>query len=131
MSENEKQANKFLKSTGVRFEAKFLAFGKHFDDDKEDRDIYECKLINAYGREYVFKFGQSIANSGKTPTPYNVLACLTKNNPGDFENFCGEFGYESDSRKAFKVYKGVKREWKNIERLFSDKEIERLQEIYT
>lgn len=41
------------------------------------------------------------------PTEYDVLACLTKNEVGTFENFCSEFGYDTDSRTAKKTYKAV------------------------
>ncbi|MFA5377292.1 MAG: hypothetical protein WC455_16195 [Dehalococcoidia bacterium] len=63
------------------------------------------------------------------PTAYDVLSCITKYDPGTFENFCGEFGYDTDSRKAEKVYMGVKNEFQNVAMLFNDKEIEELAEI--
>ena len=64
-----------------------------------------------------------------TPTPYSVLACLTKYDCGTFEDFCGEFGYDTDSKNAEKTYKAVCKEWLNVQRLFTDSEIELLQEI--
>ena len=63
------------------------------------------------------------------PTAYDVLACLTKNDPGTFEDFCSEFGYDEDSRKAEKIYNAILDEWKNVCALFTDEEIEQLQEI--
>ena len=38
------------------------------------------------------RFGQSIANAGQTPRAYDILTCLTKYDPGTFENFCSDFG---------------------------------------
>lgn len=166
MSEYEKKAMEFLQATGTTFKAEFAEYGKHFTDDKEERDIYEITLTKD-GRKFVFKFGQSIAKSGqwivkdfnltrvfndknkafeyagkignrfnvktnperKAPTAYDVLACLTKADPGDYDNFCSEYGYDKDSRKAFKTYKAVRKEWKNVERLFTDEQIQQLQEI--
>ena len=66
---------------------------------------------------------------GTAPTAYDVLACLTKYDPGTFEDFCGEFGYDTDSRKAYKTYKAVKREWKNVAILFTDEQLDMLREI--
>lgn len=66
---------------------------------------------------------------GEAPTLYDVLACLQKYDVGTFEDFCGEFGYDTDSRKAFKTYKAVIREYKNLERLYSEAELEQLREI--
>ncbi len=65
----------------------------------------------------------------KPPTPYDVLACLTKYDPGSFEDFCNEFGYDTDSKSADRVYDGVKNEWLNVCRIWNDSEIEELQEI--
>jgi len=64
-----------------------------------------------------------------SPSSYSVLSCLTKYDPGTFDNFCSEFDYDIDSRKAKKVYKAVCKEWKNVQSIWSDEEIEQLQEI--
>ena len=63
------------------------------------------------------------------PTNYSILACLTKYDPGTFEDFCSDFGYNTDSRSAEKTYKAVVNEWQSVCALFSDKEIEELIEI--
>jgi hypothetical protein len=63
------------------------------------------------------------------PTAYDVLSCLTSYEVGGFEDFCGEYGYDEDSRNAEKVYKAVLNEWKNVAMLWNDEEIEKLQEI--
>mgnify|MGYP006921432348 CR=1 FL=1 len=167
----QKQAIDFLQSTNTEFKAEFLRNGKHFNDDKEVRDIYKITLKRGT-RQYSFNFGQSIINSkyyldikipartytlsgsnrtgnykindiekyksggnllklvkGEIPTAYDVLACLTKYDPGTFEDFCGEFGYDADSKKAEKTYNAVREEWLNITRLFTDDEISQLAEI--
>ena len=63
------------------------------------------------------------------PTAYDILCCLTKHDPGDFEWFCSDFGYDTDSIKANETYKAVKDEYQNMCILFSDEELEELQEI--
>jgi hypothetical protein len=63
------------------------------------------------------------------PNEYDVLACLTKYDPGTFENFCGDFGYDTDSKTAEKTYSAVCDEYKNVQALFTDAEIEELSEI--
>ena len=63
-----------------------------------------------------------------TPTAYDILACLTKYNPGSFEDFCGDFGYDEDSRTAESTFLAVIKEWNETERMFSDL-MEELQEI--
>jgi len=128
ITDYNEQATAFLNWTDTAFTAEFKEHSAYFDDDKERRDIYTCILKNQRGR-YRFTFGQSIASMGKIPAAYDVLACLQKYEIDTFDNFCGEFCYETDSRKAYKTYKAVKREWENIDKLFTGEEIELLQEI--
>lgn len=172
----QQQATDFLAATGTTLTVTFLKHGKHFDDDKDDRDIYQCELKRG-SRSYKFNFGQSIACSGEyqvrkglqnkvwcedatggkiclnakefkalkwmtgierdilknpdfaAPTAYSILSCLTKYDCGSFKDFCSEFGYDTDSKKAEKTYNAVKDEYTNVCALFTDKEIEQLQEI--
>lgn len=63
------------------------------------------------------------------PTEYDVLARLTKYDVGTFEDFCHEFGYDTDSRSAEKTYKAILNEWHNVAMLWNNEEIEELQEI--
>ena len=62
------------------------------------------------------------------PTLYDILSCLTKYDPGTFNNFCSEMGYNNDSMKDFAIYQEVCKEWENVYRLFSDC-LDELQEI--
>ncbi len=63
------------------------------------------------------------------PSEYSVLACLTKFDPGSFEDFCNEFGYDEDSRTAERTYNAVVKEWQNVCMIWTDDEIEELREI--
>jgi hypothetical protein len=172
ISQYDQQALDFLKETGAEIKVEFLKNGKHFDDDKENRDIYSV-TISRGKRSYKFNFGQSIAHSGKffvgykmagdnihrdakpfndhnkarqaafgsggmwvilnkkfeIPSAYSILACLEKYDVGTFENFCSEFGYDEDSRKAEKIYKAVLDEYKSLQALFSEEELDKMQEI--
>lgn len=63
------------------------------------------------------------------PTVYSVLACLIKYDPGTFEDFCWEFGYDEDSRTAEKIYFAVQKEYTQLSKLFTAEEMEELAEI--
>lgn len=73
--------------------------------------------------------GMKIKNNMQNPTPYDVLACLTKYDPESFKDFCDCYGYDTDSRKAEKIYKAVCDEWLNVQKLWNDEEIELLREV--
>jgi predicted O-linked N-acetylglucosamine transferase (SPINDLY family) len=63
MTDYEKQAVDFLSKTNTSISVNFLRHGKHFDDDKQSRDIYNITLKRGE-REFSLKFVQSIAKSG-------------------------------------------------------------------
>lgn len=62
------------------------------------------------------------------PKLYDVLACLTKSDPGSFDDFCGDYGYSNDSINAEKTWRAVAEEWRSVSRIFGDV-IDELQEI--
>ena len=134
MSEYTEQADKFLAAHGIKFKAVYLEHGPHFYDDDErgvERDIWRLSLRRGT-RGFSVRFGNSEAASdyGNTPpTAYNMLAALTKYDPEDFPSFCGNYGYNEDSREAEKTYKAVRREWDKVRRFFAAAELEELQDI--
>lgn len=145
------QANDFLKATNTGLSITFSHEGKHFEDDKEDRNIYNVKLSNKK-HTYCFTFGDSIYNTHKMksaksqsealkykPTKYDILACLNVDYSRDFKDFCDNFGYEQYdfdneandflNESAFVIFKAVWKETENLKLLFSDDELEMLSEI--
>jgi hypothetical protein len=128
MNDYQQQAIEFLKATETSFTSTYKDHDFYFPGDEYKRDIYNIVLKNKAHR-YRFTFGQSIANAGKHPTAYEVLSCLQKYDVGTFDDFCSDFGYDTDSRKAYKTYKAVLREWKNVELLFTTEQLEMLQAI--
>lgn len=126
------QAYTFLLKSNTEFKVKYVKHDFYFQNDKQTRDIYRITL-KRNGEKYSFKFGQSINNSNygnNPPSAYDVLACLTKYDPESFHNFCDEFGYDEDSKKAEKIYKAVQKEYDNIISMFGeDDTINDLREI--
>jgi hypothetical protein len=151
MNEYTKQANDFLTKAKAEIKAEKIGHFPYFEGDKESRDVYQITITREGKRPWAFKFGQSIANSltdhnkrkmenmdfagrikfqksFKAPNAYDVLASITKYDPDTFENFCSDFGYDTDSRKAEKMYFAVQKEFSECNRMFSDM-MEELQEI--
>lgn len=124
----QKQALNFLNATNTSLIIKYKSYGKHFAGDDQNRHIFRCRLVNDLG-SYNFDFGQSIADGSTPPTAYDILACLQKYDVGSFQDFFGEFGYDTDSRTAEKTYKAVCKEFEAVDKLFTSEQIEQLQEI--
>ena len=144
VSEYDKQAINFLTDTNTRFEISYQYTGPHFSDDTREsvnRDVYSFTLKNARG-EYSARFGDSINNTKlrffdrskhKKPSAYNVLAALTKYEPGSFDDFCSDFGYNdrplSEYPAVMVIWQGVCAEYAAIRKLFTAEQIEQLAEI--
>ena len=153
-SEFDIQANKFLEQTNTAIDIKWFGYGCYFTDDKKKHDIYTITLTRG-DRSYKFNFGQSInktffpdyaklqgeswlnskaaderrKNKGHYPTAYDILSCLQKSNPGTFEEFCSDFGYDTDSIKANRTYAAVVDEYLKLCTLFNEEELQLMQEI--
>lgn len=81
-----------------------------------------------------FDFWSSIkdAEDGvQTVRPYDVLACILGDayTPETFADFCGEFGYESDSIRALQTFRRCSAFAKRLRAFFTAAELEQLQEI--
>lgn len=142
MNEYEKQANDWAEKWGVTMTARKLGHFAYHEEDADTRDVYEIALTRD-SRRMTFKFGQSLVDSrydqkfsagpywrgverkangwpkhpGKAPTLYDAIACLQKYDVGTFEDFCGDFGYDTDSRRALDTYLAVQAEVANFARL--------------
>lgn len=158
-SEYEIHAAEVLAKYKIEFRAAFIFHGPYWPDDKESRNVWELILTRpALDRRDVktvsFRFGQSIVDSfynpfsnlkqfgsarnsradlvptqRNKPTSYDLLACLTKNDPGTFGDFCEDFGYDTDSRRAEKTYFAVQEEWEKVRAFFKPEELEEIREI--
>lgn len=111
--------------------------------DNAKRNCYSVYIRNTNSGEAMHvTFWDSIYNTTHniTPTCYDILACLTKYDPGDYEDFCSEFGYETETENEFgrltrnpntyKIWEACCHEWEKVKRVFDEGEIlEELREI--
>lgn len=89
------------------------------DKDPRHRPHYRVTLCGQ-GGNYSFDFWGSIndGETGRLATAYDVLACLEWNTPQRFEDFCSEFGYDTDSRMAHKIWMACRAQTAALERIF-------------
>jgi len=101
------QAQEFLKKNGVKLSIRFLNREANPNwGDRYERNHYSVTLTTENGKMR-FPFWDSYYNtqSNKRPTAYDVLASLEKYDPGTYEDFCDEFGYEP--KYAMELFKGI------------------------
>lgn len=129
----EAQALEFCRKYGVAIKAKegvrpYKTFG--------GLDYYITILRD--GKRWAFWFTDSISNKEKhkTPTAYDVLACLEKYEVADnLHDFCAEFSYNEfdeytgkEDKESRRIWKAVQKEYNNVVRMFGDC-LEKLCEI--
>lgn len=125
MNEYDKQAKKFLVDSKTKCTIKEIEGGYPDWDVSHFRRQYNCTFTRN-GKRRSFKFWASLAEG--TCREYDILSCITKYDPEHYENFCANFGYDTDSRRGYKIYKGVVKEWQKVQLLWSDC-LEQLAEI--
>jgi len=77
--------------------------------DSSSMDHWKCILRRPSHTMTVF-FSMGYGHNGKAPKVADVLDCLASDaasidNTRGFEDWCADFGYDSDSRKAEKTFK--------------------------
>jgi hypothetical protein len=124
------------------FPRKSHIHGKHYrcTISRKGKGHFSVDFWNSYADEEYralgdkkYQFGETFIKYSKgrpqLPQAYDVLTCLQKSDVGTFEDFCSEFGYDADSRKAEQVYNAVVKEWRKVRAFFTDAEIAELQDI--
>ena len=74
------------------------------------------------GRSLTTSFFQGSAHK-TAPSAADVLSCLAsdaRSGEQSFEDFCGDFGYDADSRKAHETWKTCARMTKQLHKLLGD-----------
>lgn len=112
----------------------------HFMSPKVMADPHGRKLMpgehisvvrDASGRT-IKHWGKALAEwYGKPPTAYDVLACISLDVrcPASFEDFCADYGYDTDSRKAESLHRRCVEFALRLRQFFTSGELAELQDI--
>lgn len=123
----------------VSFQAKerttlYLDFWNSYQDAESNAfhhgrgEIYN-RSESYWDRHRGTKYPGVVRKPLQIPAPYNVLACIIKSDPGTFDDFCRDFDYDSDSRKAETTYRAVVEEWRKVRAFFTADELAEVQEV--
>jgi hypothetical protein len=90
--------------------------------------------IRRNGESFDIEYSQGSAFQGATPNDtdvFNSLLLDTSEIDGtDFEEWCGNYGYDTDSRRAERMFNACKKTYENMRRLFSDGDLDELRELF-
>lgn len=143
MNEYDKQAIEFLSSVPADMEIRYAGTAvNHLWNEKEPRDMFSFIIKTEKGSMNGI-FWDSLGNTKerlarrakpKNPRAYSILACLEKYEVGSMDDFMAEFGYEIRSAKDMtnfiETYNAVVKEYNDLCRIFTPKQMEALREIY-
>lgn len=113
----------FVASHGLKLTSEWAATNPYMDG-AADMDNWKC-LIRAGHRQMTVYFSKGVGHHGKEPDIYEVLDCLASDAAGienarDFDDWCSEYGYDTDSRKAERIYHTCQRQAASLRRLLGD-----------
>lgn len=107
---------------GIKSESKLVGSNPNMNDMPEGSNHYKVTL-RGFGRRMTISYSMGPALTGE-PEAVDVLDCLISDSDcieGGFDEFCGNCGYNSDSRKAEKIYRACVATSKKLHRFLGDK----------
>lgn len=120
----EDQTAAFVEEHGITARVERVSYGPgHGTGWPVDARHWKVRL--RYGRRSMtVPFSQGGAWD-RHPTATDVLECLISDASSmwdgqDFENWCAEIGYDTDSREAERTYKAVERQTAKLRRFLGD-----------
>ena len=94
--------------------------------DWTDADHWKCRLRMG-GRSLTTYFSMGFALA-REPRPEDVLDCLASDATGpdqqSFEEWCSEYGYDTDSRKAERTYQTIQKQSDKLKRFLGELDYE-------
>ena len=118
MSTDRKPLSKFVAEQGIKLVCK-RAENKQSDDKwMREASHYSCTLKRGKSRMTV-PFSMGSGHSGKPPDAKTVLSALASDASSagqDFEDWAGDYGYETNRHEDPKAFKQAQKTWKTVEK---------------
>jgi hypothetical protein len=117
----------FIKSRKVRMDApQYVDDNPNMagdDDWKRTATHWKC-IIRRGNKQMTVYFSQGSAHT-KEPTLTDILDCIASDaagidNASGFEDWCSEYGYDTDSRKAERTYNVCVKQAEALKRMFGE-----------
>ena len=120
----------FIRTQRITSEAQPTDNNPNMEQDaKHPMDHWRVTLRRP-GRKMTVYFSMGSGHHGKEPEAGDVLSCLASDASAldeDFENWCSDLGFDTDSRKAHKTYTVCKRQAERLQKFLGDEAFEQLR----
>lgn len=118
--------DEFLKKHRIRMRVEKTERNRHSDDTEWGRTAshYICRYRRPGGLKFACYFSMGSAHV-ETPKAADVLDCLASDAAGfenvdGFEGWCGDYGYDTDSRRALRTYRVIERQARRLREFLGD-----------
>lgn len=114
----------FIAKHRITADASYADANPNMDDDGTRMDHWRVRLQRPGKRMSVY-FSMGLGLGGREPGTADVLDCLASDaasveNARDFEDWCAEYGYDTDSRKAHRTYTVCKRQAERLRKFLGE-----------
>lgn len=123
----------FIEEHGITMTAKPVSNNPNMDSDQKMNHYKVILKTGELGVNYAelrtyFSMGLGLTGAPKVSDVLDSLAsdAAGVENARNFEEWCGEYGYESDSRKAEKIYKTCQAQAAQLKQFLGDKAYDNL-----
>lgn len=99
------------------------------DRDHAEMDHWRCIMRFGQRARLTVPFSKGSGHHGTAPDLAEVLDCLASDSAGassSFEDWCGEYGQEEDSRKAERTYRTCVKQAKALQRFLGESRFQKL-----
>jgi len=113
---------RFISDNQITLTAESVDSNPHMPD--ADMDHWKC-LLSRPGKRMTVFFSKGRGHNGAEPTTAEVLDCLASDAAGldisrNFADWCSEYGYDTDSRTAERIYKACVHEAVRLQHFLLD-----------
>lgn len=118
----------FVSKHGIKIVSDYADSNPNMPDARYPMNHYRVTLTrrneDKKRRQMTLYFSMGTGIKGE-PTADDVLDCLASDSAGienarDFDDWCADYGYDSDSRSAERTYKACERQAKRLEKFLGD-----------
>ena len=118
----------FIDRNRIGATAKRAASNPNIDQEGDKMDNWRVRLTMGR-RRLTVPYSMGVGHGGREPTAADVLSCLAMDAGGlvnDFGDWCAEYGYDTDSRRAWRTYGVIKTQAGKLRRFLGDAEYAKL-----
>ena len=121
MQQRQKTLPERIAEDGITARASRRDGAPSYTTDMDDMDWWNVRL-RLGGKIMTVPFGMGYGHEGKEPEAVDVLSCLISDFTEDtFEQWCSDFGLDTDSRKAYRTYNQIIRQTERLREFLGDK----------